>query len=605
MWLLPISILVTTTLLAIPLSRYLAWIMDGKYHPPRVLQWCEDRLNGGPLNWKQYTAALLIFNTTLFVFGYVVLSVQPWMPLNGQAKGMLEPSLIFHTVVSFMTNTDVQHYSGDQHFSNFTQLFFAIANFFLSASIGFCSLTAIIRALRGDKTVGNFFVDMWRVVMYTFLPAAFVVSFIFLQQGSPMTFKSAEQVSTLEPAAMGTTDSGEAKQQTIVVGPLAVFMPMKQLGTNGGGFYGMNNAHPFESPTALTNFVSCIAMMLFPFALVLMYGRMLTRLKHAWVIFWVMMAMMVGTVVWTVYYDTLQPNPGLTARRVGESYQVADANAPGGTRTVEVPTVAGLPVDQHLGNLEGKEMRFGTSAGATFAALTVDVTDGAVNCEHDSLNPLAGIGPYIGMWINCIYGGKGVGMINMLIFLIVGVFIVGQMVGRTPEYLGRKIGAREMKLAMIALLIHPIMILGPTGLFAATAWGMKATSNPGPHGFSQILYQFSSSSANNGSAFDGLATSYGFNANTSPAPMAIPWDIASGLVIIISRFVPIIAPIAMAASLGAKKKSPFGLGSLRDDTGTFGGVLLAAIIIIAGLLFLPVAALAPFAEHFGPIPFGG
>jgi len=404
---------------------------------------------------------------------------------------------------------------------------------------------------------------------------------------------------------MGTTDDGQVKQQTIVLGPVGVFMPMKQLGTNGGGFYGMNNAHPFESPSALTNFVSCVAMMLFPFALVLMYGRMLGRVRHAWAIFWVMMAMMVSTVVWTVYYDTLQPNPGLTAHTEGEAYTVPDANAPDGTRPLALPVVAGLPVDQRLGNLEGKELRFGTSAGATFAALTVDVTDGAVNCEHDSLNPLAGIGPYVGMWINCIYGGKGVGMINMLVFLIIGVFIVGQMVGRTPEYLGKKIGAREMKLAMIALLIHPIMILWPTGLFAATAWGAAATSNPGAHGFSQMLYQFSSSSANNGSAFDGLGTAYGFYNNPNPAPMAIPWDIASGLVIIISRFIPIIAPIAMAASLGAKKSVPAGLGTLRDDTGTFGGVLFAAIIIIAGLLFLPVAALAPFAEHFGPIPFGG
>jgi K+-transporting ATPase ATPase A chain len=601
MWFLPISILVTTTILAIPLSRYLAWIMDGKYRPPRLLQWFENRLNGGPLDWKQYTAALLIFNTVLFVFGFIVLALQPWMPLNGQGKGMLAPSTIFHSVVSFMTNTDVQHYSGDQHFSNFTQIFFAIANFFLSASIGFCALTAIIRALRGDKTLGNFFVDMWRVVMYTFLPAAFLVSFIFLQQGSPMTFESSYQVSTVEPGAMGTTDKGEAKQQTIVVGPLAVFVPMKQLGTNGGGFYGMNSTHPFENPTALTNFVSCVAMMLFPFALVFMYGRMLSRLRHAWV----MMAMMIGTIVWTVYYDTLLPNPGLTAHPEARSYEVADVNAPGGKRTVELPAVAGLPVDQHLGNLEGKELRFGTSAGSTFAALTVDVTDGAVNAEHDSLNPMAVIGPYVGMWINAIYGGKGVGMINMLLFLIIGVFIVGQMVGRTPEYLGRKIGVREMKLAMIALLVHPIMILWPTALFAATAWGMKAISNPGPHGFSQILYQFSSSSANNGSALDGLGVAYGFNANPNPAPMAVPFDIASGIVIVVSRFLPIIAPIAMAASLGRKKSAPFGLGTLRDDTGTFAGVLFFAIIIIAGLLFLPVAALAPFAEHLGPIPFGG
>ena len=192
-------------------------------------------------------------------------------------------------------------------------------------------------------------------------------------------------------------------------------------------------------------------------------------------------------------------------------------------------------------------MRFGTSAGATFAALTVDVTDGAVNCEHDSLNPIAALSPMVGMWLNCIFGGKGVGMINMLLFMIVGIFIAGQMVGRTPEYLGKKIGRREVKLAMIALLVHPIMILGPTGLFAATSWGQKATSNPGPHGFSQIMYQFSSASANNGSAFDGLGVTYGLNDNASPSPTAVPWDIAAGMVIVISRFLPIIAPIAMAA----------------------------------------------------------
>jgi potassium-transporting ATPase potassium-binding subunit len=264
-----------------------------------------------------------------------------------------------------------------------------------------------------------------------------------------------------------------------------------------------------------------------------------------------------------------------------------------------------LPVDQHLGNLEGKEIRFGTSAGATFAALTVDVTDGAVNCEHASLNPIAALSPMVGMWLNCIFGGKGVGMINLLLFLIVGVFVAGQMVGRTPEYLGRKIGAREMKLAMIALLIHPIMILWPTGLFSATDWGTKAENNPGPHGFSEIMYQFSSASANNGSAFDGLGVTYGLNNNPNPSPTAVQWDIATALVIIISRFLPIIAPIAMAASLGAKKAVPFGLGTLRDDTTTFGFLLGATILIIGSLLFLPVAALGPLAEHFGPIPFGG
>jgi potassium-transporting ATPase potassium-binding subunit len=603
-WLLPIAILIVTTILAVPLSKYLAWIMNGKYKVPAIFRWFENRVDSGPQTWKQYTASLLIFNLVLFVFGFAVLALQPFMPFNDLNRGMIEPTTILHSVISFITNTDLQHYSGDQVFSNFSQIFFCLTNFFLSASVGFCGLTCIIRAFRGDNSCGNFFLDMWRVVIYMFLPASFILAIVFLQQGSPMTLKCAHIVSTLEAGAMGTTN-GVVNQQTIVMGPLACFVPMKQLGTNGGGFFGMNSAHPFENPTDLTNFLSCFAMMIFPFSLVLMYGRMLGRLKHGWVIFSVMMTMMIGTVVWSVYFDTLKPNLGLAATPTAQSYDIPSATAPGGKRTVTLPSIVGLPLDQHLGNLEGKEMRFGTSAGATFAALTVDVTDGGINCEHDSLNPMAALSPMVGMWINCIFGGKGVGMINLLLFLVVGIFIAGQMVGRTPEYLGKKIGGREMKLAMIALLIHPIMILFPTGLFAATAWGTNATSNPGPHGFSQIMYQFSSASANNGSAFDGLGTSYGLNSNPSPGPESIPWDIATVIVIVISRFIPIIAPIAMAASIGSKRPAPFGLGTLRDDTLTFGGLLFGTIIIIQALLFLPIAVLGPLAEHFGPMPFGG
>src|SRR5580704_10761723 len=293
--------------------------MDGKYHAPRMFRWFEERLDTGPQNWKQYTASLLIFNTVLFVFGYIVLSLQPWLPLNPQGKGMLAPTTILHSVISFMTNTDLQHYSGDVHFSNFSQIFFCITNFFLSASIGFCSLAAIIRAFRSDKSVGNFFVDMWRVVAYMFVPISFVLALLFLQQGTPMTYQSSYQVSTLEPTAMGTADNGQAKLQTIVVGPLAAFEPMKQLGTNGGGFYGMNSAHPFENPTAFTNFLSCVGMMLFPFGLVLMYGRMLGRPRHGWVIFSVMMVLMVATIAWTVYYDTLKPNPAFTGNKVAQT----------------------------------------------------------------------------------------------------------------------------------------------------------------------------------------------------------------------------------------------------------------------------------------------
>ena len=604
-WLLPIALLVTATVVAIPLSRYMAWILDGKFRHLPGIGWLERRLDSGPQNWKQYTGALLSFNIVLFIFGYLVLSVQPWMPLNADGKGMLFPSTIFHSVISFMTNTNLQHYAGDVHLSNFSQIFFCISNMFLSASVGLCALVAIIRAFQGRETVGNYFVDMWRVVIYMFIPAALIFGVIFLSQGSPMTFESSYQVATLEPAAMGTTDKGEIKKQTIVVGPVAALESIKMLGTNGGGFFGMNSAHPFENPTGLSNFFVTLAMMIFPFALVLMYGRMLLRPRHAWVIFSVMLLLMAGTVVWSICFDTLQPNSAFTGNPVEQKYEINSPGAPGGKQDVIIPAVASLPVEQHLGNLEGKEMRFGTSAGATFAALTTDVTCGAVNAEMDSLNPLAALSPMAGMWLNCLFGGKGVGMINMLLYVIVGIFIAGQMVGRTPEYLGRKIGAREVKLAVIALLVHPMMILMPTGLFSALDWGLKAVSNPGAHGFSQMLFQFSSASANNGAAFDGLGVTYGFANALTPSPEAIPWDIATGMVMLFSRFLPIIAPIAMAAYLGSKKASPVGLGTLRDDTITFGFLVLGTVLIIGALLFLPVAVLGPVAEHFGPIPFGG
>jgi len=578
--------------------------MDGRYKPLRLFAWFEKRLNSGPQDWKQYTAALLIFNLVLFVWGYLILALQPVLPWNPRGLGMLAPTTIFNSVASFITNTNLQHYSGDVHFSNFSQLFFTLVNQYFSAAVGFCALAAVIRAFRGEKTVGNYFLDMWRVLIYMFVPVAFVSGLLFLQQGMPMTFASTIEVSTLESGAMGVDDKGVAKPQTMVVGPVAAVIPIKQIGTNGGGFYGANSAHPFENPSAWTNFITCLDMMIFPFTLVLMFGRMLKRLRHSIVIYAVMLTLMAAMIVWAVYFE-LKPNPGLIARGPSLEFKIPSATAKGGERIISVPSVAGLPLDQHLGNLESKEMRFGTIAGPTFAALTTDVTCGAVNCAHDSLNPLTGVSPMIGMWLNCIFGGKGVGMINLLLFLIIGVFIAGQMVGRSPEYLGRKVGAREVKLAVIALLIHPLMILGPTGVFAATSWGQKAEFNPGAHGFSEVMYEFSSASANNGSGFEGLGDTWGFNANQNPAPTSQAWDIGSGLVILISRYLPIVAPIAMAAFLGMKKEAPFGAGTMRDDTMTFYWLLLGTIVIIGALLFLPVAALGPLAEHLGPIPFGG
>ena len=591
--LLPLALLISATLIAFPFSRYLAWIMDGQYRPWGCFAWFENRLTSGGQTWMQYMGSLLIFNTVLFVFGFLILALQPWMPLNPDAKTLLAPSTIFNTVASFMTNTDLQHYAGEQYFSNFSQIFFGLTNLFISAAIGLSALAAITRALRSDAHMGNFFLDIWRVVIYLFLPLAFVFAIIFMWQGTPETYHSAYQVTTLEQ-----------KAQTIIVGPVAAFEAIKMLGTNGGGFYGMNSAHPFENPTALSNFFNMLAMMIFPFSLVLMYGRMLKQIRHSLVIFGVMLTFMVGTMMWTIHYDTMKPNPALT-QHATRSFTIANPNALNEKININLPQIAGLPVDQHLGNLEGKEMRFGTSAGATFAALTTDVTCGAVNAEMDSLNPLAAISPMIGMWLNCIFGGKGVGMINMLLYIIIGIFLAGMMVGRTPEYLGKKIGSREVKLAIVGILVHPLMILMPLGLFAATVWGMNAVSNPGAHGLSQMLYQFSSASANNGSAFDGLNVTYGFYNNANPAPEAIAWDIATGLVMIFSRFLPIVAPMAMAAYLGSKKTSPFGMGTLRVDTLTFAILLIATVVIVGALLFLPIAALGPLAEHLGPIPFGG
>ncbi len=575
-WFLPLLIVGTTILLSIPVGFYLAWIVDGRYRAPGWLRWLERRLDTGVQNWKQYALSLLLFNTLMFVFGFFVLAAQSSAPLNPDEKGMLAPTTIFNTVSSFLTNTNLQHYYGEVHLSYWSQIAFIVWNMFVSAAVGFCVLAAMTRGLRGDEHMGNYYLDMWRVVVYVFLPASLFGGVILMAAGVPMTFDKAIEASMLEPGAMGKDDKGDPKSQLIARGPVAAVLPIKHFGTNGGGFFGANSAHPYENPNAWTNYFESVSILIFPFSLVVMFGRLLGQMRQAAVIYGVMLSLFVAMIVWAVHFDTQQPNPAL----------------------------AGLPVDaMDMGNLEGKELRFGTSAGATFSAVTTAVTCGSVNCMHDSLNPLAGLTPLTGMWLNCVFGGKGVGLVNLLVYLIVGVFLAGLMVGRTPEYLGKKVEAREMKLAMLALLIHPILILGPTGLFAALSWGTEATSNPGPHGFSQILYEFSSASANNGSGFEGLSDTWGFN-DAKPEPYNTrPWDIATGLVMLLGRFIPIVAPLALAGSLAAKKRTPFTSGTLRTDTLTFGFVLLGTILLVGALLFMPAAVLGPVAEHLGPIPF--
>ena len=299
-WLLPILILGVTIALSIPVGKYLARIMDGRYTPPRWLRWIEGRFNTGPQGWKSYVVAMLVFNTLMFVFSFAILQSQSLLPLNPEHKGTLSPSTVFNSACSFITNTNLQHYSGEVHFSFFSQIVFVLWNMFLSASVGLCTLAALIRGLRGDGHMGNYYLDMWRVVVYMFLPASLIMGVILMADGQPMTFDSYAKVTTLEGA-----------DQTIARGPVAAILPIKHLGTNGGGFFGANSAHPFENPSAWSNLLSCMNMALFPFSLVIMFGAMLKAMRHAAVIYGVMLLMLIGMIVWGINWDTLKPNPGL------------------------------------------------------------------------------------------------------------------------------------------------------------------------------------------------------------------------------------------------------------------------------------------------------
>jgi K+-transporting ATPase ATPase A chain len=607
MWLLPFLIVATTAVLALPVGLFLFRVLD-RAEP---LNRFERLIDTGPQSWKQYCFSMLLFNVLTFIVGYLVLATQPWHPafLNPDKREMLAASTIFNTACSFLTNTNLQHYSGEVHLSYSSQLFCICWKQFVTPAIGLCALLAMIRGLRGDKHLGNYYVDLWRGTVYVLVPLAVIVAVLLVAGGTPMTLEGAVQAKTLE-----------GPDQKIARGPAAAIVAIKQLGTNGGGFFGANSCHPYENPSAFTNFVECVSIILVPFACLVLFGKMIRNLRHAAVVFGVMMLFLVTFIVWGIAHDSGPGNPVLGERKAlvdakGKPYRIEaeDENGKALKKDVPGPAWTGLPIDQHeTGNLEGKELRFGRSAGPTWAAITTCTSNGSINSMHDSLNPLAGLTPLSGMWLNCVFGGIGVGLINLLVYLIVGVFLSGLMVGRTPEYLGKKVEAREMKLASLALLIHPLMILLPTGLFAALPWGPDSTSNPGAHGFSEMLYEMSSASANNGSEFGGLQQTNGFKernvqereAGVPPAPYASQWDIVTGLVMLISRFVPIIAPIALAAGLAAKRPTPYTVGTLRTDTLTFSFVLLGTILLIGALLFMPAAVLGPVAEHYGPLPFG-
>ena len=537
-------------LLSWPLGHFMTDVMNPSVNSSDGRIAILMRKTGGKMlqreqDWKGYLISMLFFNAIMFGAVVLILALQQMLPLNPDGKGPLEASLIFNTAASFVTNTNLQHYAGEVSMSYFSQLFALTWLQFVSAATGIACFTALARSLAGNTLVGNFYRDLLRSTLFILLPLSFVVALLLVVGGVPMTFEGAAAARTLEGA-----------MQTIARGPVAAMVAIKQLGTNGGGFFGPNSTHPFENPSFLTNYIECISIPLIAMATVWMFGRITGRMRHAAVIFSVMLLLLI--------------------LKSGIALNLESAPA---------MAFKGLPIES-VSNLEGKELRFGPSGtAAMWAAVTTATSNGSVNCMHDSLNPLTGLVPLAGMWLNVIFGGVGVGFINMFIFIIVGVFICGMMVGRTPEDCARKVETHEMKLALLARLVHPLLILVGTALFASTTWGAGTVLNKGAHGFSEILYEFSSAAANNGSGFEGLGDG------------TVPWNVATGLVMLLGRFIPIILPLAIAGSMAAKKPVPETTGTLRIDTPLFAVVILGSVLLIGALLFMPVAVLGPVADY--------
>jgi K+-transporting ATPase ATPase A chain len=505
-------------------------------------------------DWKQYSVSLLVSNVVMWIATWTIVTLQALLPLNPDGIGNMEPTLAFNTISSFVTNTNLQHYSGETGLSYFSQMFVISFLQFVTAATGVAAAVATIRGLAGNRlaTLGNFYVDLTRATVRLFLPLAMLVSVLLMWQGTPMTFEGAAQATTLEGAG-----------QTIARGVTAGVVSIKQLGTNGGGYFGPNSAHPFENPTPLSNFIETWSITIIPMSMVVMLGYFVARRKLAVVVFATMLALYLPMVAFALSQETAG-NPAISA----------------------------MGLDQSTGSMEGKEVRHGVGLSTLWAVTTTVTSNGSVNSMHDSLTPLGGLMPMMGMWLNNIFGGVGVGFINMLIFIIVTVFVAGMMIGRTPEFLGKKVEAKEMKLASLALLWHPLAILVGTAVacyvWAATAdpgTALAWLKNPGPHGFSEMLYEFSSAAANNGSGFEGLGDNTPF------------WNIATGLVMLLSRYIPIIAPLALAGALALKPAAPETAGSLRADSATFGITLWAVIVILGLLMFMPVAVLGPIAEY--------
>lgn len=555
-------IFAVTVVTAIPLGKYAVKVFKSEKTFLDFLKPLENfvfKLSGinpnAEMDWKQNMKALLTINLVWFVWIMIVLLTQSSHPFwNPDSILSMEPTQAFNTAVSFITNTNLQHYSGESGASYFTQLLALVFLQFVSAGTGIAAIALLFKGLanKSARNLGNFYYLLVRSCTRILLPLSIVLAVVLLLNGTPMTFKGAETIVTLQGYTVN-----------VARGPVAAMVAIKQLGTNGGGFFGPNSTHPFENPNGITNAAENISIFLIPIAMVFALGFYLNRKKLAWMIMGVMTAGYLALVI-----------PTMVMEQNGN------------------PLITQMGVTQPQGSMEGKEVRFGSILSAMWCITTTATSNGSVNSMHDSFTALSGMMPMVAMQVNAFYGGVGVGFLNMFIYMIIAVFISGLMVGRTPEMFGKKIEAREIKIAILVSLLHPLLILAGTAL-SSHVWAitpnpeetLKWLNNPGYHGFSEMLYEFTSASANNGSGFEGLGDNTPF------------WNIAAGVVMLLARYIPIIGPVMIAGFMSQKKFIPESSGTLKIDSGMFGVMLLSVIVIMTALLFLPALVIGPIAEY--------
>ena len=545
-----------TLLLAIPLGKYIAKVyaeektwLDPVFNPLERMFYKISGIDAKiEMTWKQHLVALLTINLLWFLIGMGILMNMDMLPLNPDNNPSQSADLAFNTTISFLVNCNLQHYSGETGISYLGQIWLMFLQF-VTAGIGMAAAAVVFKAFREKSTtqLGNFYVYFLKSCTRILLPIALVIATILIFQGTPMTFNGKDTMVNLQ---------GETVE--VSTGPVAGYVAIKHVGTNGGGFFGANGSHPLENPTYLSNMVEMFAQFIIPMAMVFAFGYFIRRKKFSWMIYGVMT---IGFLMLVI--------PNITMEMNGN------------------PAISAMGIDNSLGAMEGKEIRIGAAASGFWSIVTTVISTGSVNSMHDSSMPLSGMNEMLAMMINAFYGGVGAGILNFFVFIILAVFIGGLMVGRTPEFMGKKIEAREMKLAMIVALFHPFLILVGTALAAASPELTAATlANPGFHGFSEMLYEYTSAAANNGSGFEGLG-------DNTPW-----WNISTGIVLLLGRFIPIIGPVAIAGLLASKKYIPESAGTLKTDTSTFGLLVFTVIAIIAALAFFPALTLGPIAEYF-------